>query len=237
MSKGVFISGTDTGIGKTQVSCSLVRSLRTRRFAAVGMKPVASGARLTAAGLRNEDAEALIAASGFGGDYADINPHVFADPIAPHLAAREHSTSVSIECIRAAHARLARDNSFVVVEGVGGWLAPLGEELMQADIVRALDLPVILVVGMRLGCINHALLTARSIAADGCQLIGWIANHIDPCMLRLEENVDSIRQRIQAPLLGIMEYVTEPGASGPSDKLDAAVEMLMDQNHPTHETE
>lgn len=235
MSAGIFISGTDTGIGKTRVSCALVRSLCADGVVAVGMKPVASGARHSASGLRNDDAEALIAASGFTGDYADINPHVFADPIAPHLAARDDATSISIEHIRAAHMRLAATHRFVVVEGVGGWLAPLGDKLMQADLVKALGIPAILVVGMRLGCINHSLLTARAMAADGCRLIGWIANRIDPGMLRFEDNVESIRQRIQAPLLGIMEYAVDDHASINQTGLDSAVSTLKDQARQSHQ--
>ncbi|MEZ5461236.1 dethiobiotin synthase [Dokdonella sp.] len=233
MSRGVFVTGTDTEIGKTHVSCTLLRGLIANDVAAVGMKPVASGARQTATGLRNEDAEALIAAAGFGGAYADVNPYVFADPIAPHLAARENAACISIAQIRAAHARLATGNRFVVVEGVGGWLAPLGDDLMQSDLVRSLDVPVILVVGMRLGCINHAVLTARAIAEDGCRLMGWIANRMDPDMLRFEANIESIRQRIHAPLLGTMDHAEDPAASIRPHALEAAVRML---GNPTYQT-
>ena len=227
MSSGVFVSGTDTGIGKTHVSCALLRCLRARGVAAVGMKPVASGSRETAAGQRNEDAEALIAAGGFTGDYADINPYVFADPIAPHLAAGDSATGISIERIRAAHARLGAGNDFVVAEGVGGWLAPLGDELMQADVVRGLDLPVLLVVGLRLGCINHALLSARAIEADGCRLLGWVGNRVDPAMLRVEDNIKTLRQRIHAPLLGIVDHASNPRVDQAQIELADAVRILL----------
>lgn len=237
MSNGVFISGTDTEIGKTFVSCALVRGLRALQGNAVGMKPVASGSVQTTAGLRNPDAEALIAASGFTGEYSDVNPFAFVDPIAPHLAAHDTVTNISIERICAAQSRLAEGNRFVVVEGVGGWLAPLGDTLMQADVVHALDVPVILVVGMRLGCINHALLTARAIAEDGCQLIGWIANRMDPSMLRFDDNVESIRQRIQAPLLGTMEYAEHPQVPIHCRDLDPAIGMLMDRASQPHRLE
>lgn len=226
MSTGVFVTGTDTGIGKTQVSCTLLRGLRSRQVNALGMKPVASGSRPTALGLRNDDAEALMDASGYLGDYGDVNPYDFGDPIAPHLAAHDCSTDISLERIGAAHARLAAGGHTVVVEGVGGWLAPLGARLMQADLVRALELPVILVVGMRLGCINHALLTARAIAADGCRLLGWIANRIDPDMLRFEDNVESIRQRIQVPLLGIVDHAGHSRANFPRPDPDLADAVL-----------
>ncbi|MGB0134928.1 MAG: dethiobiotin synthase [Dokdonella sp.] len=237
MSTGFFVSGTDTGIGKTRVGCALIRAMRARQIPIVGMKPVASGAYSTSNGLRNEDAEALIAACGYSGDYTDINPHVFAEPIAPHLAVLESSMSISTARIRAAHSRLAMGNRLVLVEGVGGWLAPLGDSLMQSDIVRALDLQVILVVGMRLGCINHALLTSRAIEADGCRLIGWIANRIDPDMLRFEDNRRSIQQRIQAPLLGTVEYAEDPQASNHAGSLDTAIEILTSQARQIHQQE
>lgn len=227
MNSGVFVSGTDTGIGKTHVSCALVGCLRAHGIAALGMKPVASGSRQTAAGLRNEDAEALIAAAGFSGDYGDINPHAFADAIAPHLAARDNATSISIERIRAAYLRLAVGNRFVVVEGVGGWLVPLGDQLMQADIVHALQLPVLLVVGLRLGCINHALLSARAIEADGCRLVGWIGNRIDPAMQRVGDNIETLKARIQAPLLAIVEHAGQPDSANDNDPLDSAVRALL----------
>ncbi|HOX72642.1 MAG: dethiobiotin synthase [Dokdonella sp.] len=210
MIRGLFISGTDTGIGKTLVSCALLRGLRASGVDAVGMKPVASGCTMTSAGLRNDDALDLIAASGRDIDYGLVNPYAFAEPIAPHLAAADAGTPIDLARICNAHAQLRAQSECVVVEGVGGWLAPLGGSLMQSDLVLALELPVVLVVGLRLGCINHALLTARAIKADGCRLIGWIANRIDPAMLRIEDNIDALRQRIQAPLLDIVEHAGNP---------------------------
>ena len=203
---GVFVTGTDTGIGKTHASCALLAAFRIRGLRAVGMKPVASGCRITPEGLRNEDAEALIAASEPAPAYADCNPFAFEPPIAPHIAAREGGAEIRLEAIHAAHARLAHAADRVVVEGVGGWLAPLSETLMQADLARALRLPVILVVGLRLGCLNHALLSARAIAADGCELAGWIGNRIDPAMARAEANLATLRARIAAPLLGVLAH-------------------------------
>lgn len=211
MSRSVFVTGTDTGIGKTYASVALLASLRARGLRAAGMKPVASGCRATAQGLRNEDAEALIAASDPAPAYADCNPYAFEPPIAPHVAAREAGDEVRLEPIRTAYARLAGDADRVVVEGVGGWLAPLSDSLMQADLARALQLPVILVVGLRLGCLNHALLSARAIRADGCVLAGWIANRIDPAMQRSEENLATLRARLDAPLLGVLAFA--PGAT------------------------
>jgi dethiobiotin synthetase len=200
------VTGTDTGIGKTHASVQLLRALQRRGLRASGMKPVASGCRATPPGLRNEDAEALIAASDPAPAYSDCNPCALAEPIAPHIAARRRDTEIVLAPLREAYRRIARDADRVVVEGVGGWLAPLSGSLMQADLVRALELPVVLVVGLRLGCINHALLSARAIAADGCRLAGWIANRIDPAMAAVEENLATLRERIDAPLLGVIGH-------------------------------
>ena len=205
---GVFVSGTDTGIGKTHASCALVTALRARGLRASGMKPVASGCRATPRGLRNEDAEALIAASDPAPVYADCNPYALAEPIAPHLAARDGGVAIALDPLCDAYARLARAADRVVVEGVGGWAVPFSTALMQADLVRALDVPVILVVGLRLGCINHALLSVRAIRDDGCRLVGWIANRIDPAMQCADANLASLRERIAAPLLGVLAHVS-----------------------------
>lgn len=212
--RGFFVTGTDTGIGKTYASCALLMALRARGLRAVGMKPVASGCVMGVDGLRNEDAEALIAASEPAPEYAECNPFAFAEPIAPHIAARIVGREVDMASIRAAHDRLMATSDRVVVEGVGGWMAPLSDSLMQADLARALDTPVILVVGLRLGCLNHALLSARAIAADGCRLAGWIANRIDPAMPYADENLATLRTRIAAPLLGVLAHA--PGGPAPA---------------------
>ena len=225
--RGLFVSGTDTGIGKTTVSCRLLRALASRGVTAIGMKPVASGCTRTDAGLRNDDALELIAASAPMADYNLVNPYAFAEPISPHLAAADEGTTIDIARIVAAFHRLQESADLVVVEGVGGWLAPLGNNLMQSDIVHALDLPVLLVVGLRLGCLNHALLTARAIEADRCRLIGWIGNCIDPDMLRVEDNIETLKQRIQAPLLGIVEHGAHSHFATSSDTLDSAVRALL----------
>ncbi len=224
---GAYITGTDTGIGKTHVSCALLRSLQSLGVTAIGMKPVASGCERTPAGLRSEDALGLIAASHRQVDYESVNPYPLADPIAPHLAAADHGVSIELAPIAAAYRHLQAHAEFVVVEGVGGWLAPLSDSLMQADIVRALDLPVLLVVGLRLGCLNHALLTARAIEADGCHLMGWIGNSVDPDMRRVEDNIDSLKRRIQAPLLGIVEHAGQSRIVTGVDALGAAVRALL----------
>lgn len=211
MNASVYVTGTDTGIGKTHVSRLLIRNARSKGAIALGMKPVASGCRMSLHGLRNEDAETLRASGSIEADYHDINPYAFGPPIAPHIAAMEVGVEIELDTIESAYRRLASRAELVVIEGVGGWAAPLGETLTQADLVRTLDVGVVLVVGIRLGCINHALLTVRAIEADGCRLDGWIANCIDPEMLRVEANLDSLRSRIAAPLLEVVAYA--PGIS------------------------
>ena len=221
----LYVSGTDTGIGKTLVSCAVLRAVRARGHRAIGMKPVASGCVMGAGGLRNADALDLIGAGSPVADYEMVNPYAFADPVAPHLVAADAGVRIDLARIAASHARLSALAPSVVVEGVGGWMAPLGETLMQADLVRALRLPVLLVVGMRLGCLNHALLTARAIEADGCRLLGWVANRIDAAMLRSDDNIETLRARIQAPLLGVVQHGADKAMAAAC--LDDAAQHLL----------
>ena len=207
---GVFVTGTDTGVGKTLASCTLLYAWRAHGVRAVGMKPLASGCERTPAGLRNEDALALQAASLPVPDYADVNPFALPEPLAPEIAAREAGIEVALDPMLAAHARLQALADIVVVEGVGGWAAPLADTLMQADLVRALRLPVVLVVGLRLGCLNHAYATARAIAADGLRLAGWIASEVDPGMARIDDNVALLAARLSAPCWGRLPHAPDP---------------------------
>ncbi|MBB3813574.1 dethiobiotin synthetase [Xanthomonas arboricola] len=206
----LYVTGTDTGIGKTMASTALLHALRAQGRTAVGMKPVASGCENTPQGWRNEDALALQAASAPQPDYATLNPYALPAPLAPELAAADVGVTLALEPIAQAFAQLRAQAEVVVVEGVGGWAAPLSAELDQADLVRALTLPVVLVVGVRLGCINHARLTAAAIAADGLDCIGWIANEIDPQMERIEENIGMLHQRLAMPCWGRIRWA--PGA-------------------------
>lgn len=204
--RDVFVAGTDTGVGKTFVSCALLRALRAAGHRATGMKPVASGCLATPEGLRNDDAMALIEASDPRPDYADCNPFAFVEAVSPHIAAGQMRAEVVIDPIKAAYARLAGMADAVVVEGVGGWQAPLSRHLLASALPGALKLPVILVVGLKLGCLNHAQLAARAIVEDQCELLGWIANRIDPAMLRAEENLATLRQLLPAPCLGVVVH-------------------------------
>ncbi|MGB9430549.1 MAG: dethiobiotin synthase [Gammaproteobacteria bacterium] len=220
--RGVFITGTDTGVGKTLVAAGLLRVFAREGLHAVGMKPVASGALQTPEGLRNEDALALQAAANTSRPYALVNPYVFVPPIAPHLAAAEAGISIELSHILEAFQRLYAGVNAVVVEGVGGWQVPLSDNAGVPDLARALGLPVILVVGLRLGCLNHALLTARAIRADGLALAGWVANGIDPGFERRAGNLATLRQAISAPLLGDVPWQAGLSADGLADCLNAA---------------
>lgn len=213
----LYVTGTDTGIGKTMASTALLHALRRQGHTAVGMKPVASGCEHTPQGWRNEDALALQSASAPQPDYATLNPYALPAPLAPELAAADVGVTLSLEPIAQAFAQLRAQAEVVVVEGVGGWAAPLSADLDQADLVRALKLPVVLVVGIRLGCINHARLSAAAIAADGLDCIGWIANEVDPQMERIEENIGMLRQRLAMPCWGRIGW--RPGADAAAQSL------------------
>jgi dethiobiotin synthetase len=221
MSSGWFITGTDTGVGKTRAAQTLLQAAASAGRRAVGMKPVATGCRATPAGLRNDDAEALIRNATTRAPYDDVNPYAFAPAIAPHLAAAEAGATIELETILACHRRLAALADVVVVEGAGGWLAPIGASQTMADVAGALGLPVILVVGMRLGCLNHALLTEAAIAQCGVALAGWIANCIDPATARLDANIATLESRLRAPRLATLPFAPDAVRLGAVDTLAA----------------
>lgn len=210
MARTVFVTGTDTGIGKSIASAALLHAFNQRGIRALGMKPVASGCDVTPDGLRNEDALLLQAAGAVEVEYATINPYALAPPIAPEFAARDAGVAIALPRIVEAHARLASMADRVVVEGVGGWMAPLSATLDQRDVARALDADVVLVVGLRLGCISHARLSARSIVADGLRLAGWIGSTLDPAMPHLDDNVAALHARIDAPCWGVLPFGAPP---------------------------
>ena len=210
MSRHLFVAGTDTGIGKTHAAQTLVHAFRQAGERVAGMKPVASGSGRTREGLRNQDALDLQAASWPPPPYTLVNPLAFEEAVAPHLAAARSGRQVTWPPLDDAFAALGVDYERVVVEGVGGWLVPLGAGLSAEDFPRRWNLPVVLVVGIRLGCINHARLSARAIAADGCRLAGWIANIIEPTMPLLEENIGTLRDYLPAPCLGVLPYRIAP---------------------------
>jgi len=206
MKRGYFITGTDTGVGKTLVSAGMMALLQSRGLRVGGMKPVAAGTQQTKSGLRNEDAELLLNMASVKTDYSLVNPYLFEPPIAPHIAAEQTGQTISIETIKDVFDQLSQQADCMIVEGAGGWQVPLNDQLSMANLAQQLGLPVILVVGLKLGCINHALLTAEKIMADGCELAGWVANQIDPAMQCVQENIQSIQKRIPSELLGFIPY-------------------------------
>lgn len=219
----VFITGTDTGVGKTRITCALLLAARRRPVKAYGMKPVASGSTFKDGEWHNEDADLLRAYSTTPTpDLALMNPYALEEPIAPQIAARHAGVTIELERLQAAHQALLYSANLVVVEGVGGWAVPFSDMAMQAQLVRALKIPVLLVVGIRLGCINHALLTAQAIAADGCKLVGWIANRIDPAVACIDEVIASISEELDVPLLADVPH----GQS--VDKMAAIVDPALD---------
>ncbi|HEK1007567.1 TPA: dethiobiotin synthase [Pseudomonas putida] len=203
MSQAYFIAGTDTDVGKTTIAAGLLHAARLQGLSTLGAKPVASGCSATAKGLRNADALALIDESSVKLAYEEVNPFAFEPAIAPHVAAREAGVALEVPALlKAMRHVLDQDADFTLVEGAGGWRVPLSDHANLSDLAIALKLPVILVVGVRLGCINHALLSAEAIARDGLQLAGWVANIIEPRTARLEENLASLAERLPAPCLG-----------------------------------
>jgi len=197
-----FIAGTDTDIGKTHIASALLEGFSALGKTTAAMKPVACGCTQTENGLRNDDALLLQQAASLNLSYEQINPYAFPEPIAPHLAAQFAQQHIDLNRIDSCYQQLSANADITVVEGVGGWMVPFGDKTTSTDLVQQLKLPVILVVGIRLGCLNHALLTTQAIQTQGCNLVGWIANIIDTKCLYIEDNIDSLKQRIDAPLLG-----------------------------------
>jgi dethiobiotin synthetase len=208
--RGYFVTGTDTGVGKTLVACALLHAFASRGYTAVGMKPVASGAEWRGTGLVNEDVEQLIAAGTVAAPREHVNPYCFEPAIAPHLAAERAGERISFERIDHSFRELAARAQVVIVEGVGGFRVPLGADGDTGALAARLALPVVLVVGLRLGCLNHALLTVEAIAARGLELAGWIANEVDPAMSAVDENVRALEALIAAPLITRIAHAVPP---------------------------
>jgi len=203
--RGMFIAGTDTDVGKTVAACALVRGLRALGRRVAVMKPVASGATPTAHGLRNADALALMEAAQIELDYALVNPYCFEPPVSPHIAAKEAGIEVDIAKIRHNYDLLAAGADWVIVEGAGGWFAPVNDRQTMADLAWSLSIPALMVVGLKLGCLNHAQLTRIGIEAHGVSFAGWIANGVDPQMARAEENLAALERLLGEPALAVIE--------------------------------
>ncbi|HWJ37038.1 MAG TPA: dethiobiotin synthase [Steroidobacteraceae bacterium] len=208
----LFITGTDTGVGKTRIATALCLAFAAAGRRVAAMKPVASGCTRTDDGLRNDDASALLNAMNVRASYAEVNPYAFEPAIAPHIAAAEAGRSIDFEVLDRAYERLSLQSDVTIVEGAGGWLAPLDAQRTFADLAVHWQLDVVLVVGLRLGCLNHALLTAESIERRGLRLCGWVGNSIDAEFARRDENLLALQTRIAAPCIGAFSYAPQAGA-------------------------
>jgi dethiobiotin synthetase len=220
MAEGYFVIGTDTGVGKTLVASALLHAFAGQGLRTVGMKPVAAGCVVTPDGLRCEDVDALRTASNVDVPLNLSNPYALAASIAPHIAAAQAGVTIELDVIQRAYATLAETADVVIVEGVGGFRVPLNAVQDTADLAVLLGLPVILVVGMRLGCLNHALLSTEAVQARGLRLAGWVANQIDPQMEMFEENLAALRERLDAPLLGVVPWQPVPQSSAVAARLE-----------------
>lgn len=212
--RGFFVTGTDTGVGKTRVAVALIHDLRAQGLRVAAMKPVSAGCE---PGKLNDDVVALMHAANVDADVTDVNPYAFTEAVAPHIAAQRVGVTMDLSVITAAYSRLASRADVVVVEGAGGWRVPLNAHDDVADLAVRLGLPVVLVVGLRLGCLNHAVLTADAIVSRHLPWAGWVGNHIEPAMTHLSANVEALNIRLPEPCLGMQDY--QPELSDPSARL------------------
>ncbi|WP_406703102.1 dethiobiotin synthase [Sodalis sp.] len=223
MTKRFFITGTDTDIGKTLAACAILQAADRAGYCAAGYKPVASGCELTPAGPRNGDALALMANGNVALAYHQVNPLAFIESTSPHIASRDEGRPIAATELSAGLRVLETAADWLVIEGAGGWFTPLGETLSYADWVAAEGLPVILVVGLKLGCINHALLTALAVRQAGLRLAGWIANHPAPTTHRLQDYLTALQERLAAPLLGEIPWLKAAGTTTLANYLDLSL--------------
>ncbi|PHS72398.1 MAG: dethiobiotin synthase [Cycloclasticus sp.] len=206
MAKGFFITGTDTGVGKTYVASQLIKAYRKQGVRVSGFKPVASGGVWLNDQLVNEDALSMMREASVSMSYTDVNPYCFEPAIAPHLAAEQARVDINFEKIQSHYRKHVSEVDIVIVEGAGGWKVPLNEELSFDEIPLVLEVPVILVVGLKLGCINHALLTEEAILNSGCRLVGWIGNSISADFEVQNDNSLTLSKRMKSPCIGFFEH-------------------------------
>lgn len=228
MGCGLFITGTDTGIGKTWVTLGVMARLQRLGWSVAGMKPVASGCRQTAHGLRNDDALRIQQQSSIALAYSQLNPYAYEPPIAPHIAAMGAKRPISLTRIVNAYQAIVEQVDWCVVEGVGGWLVPLDARHTVGDLVQRLEVPVLLVVGIRLGCLNHALLSVNSILHQGTRLLGWVANQIEPAPVRATRNIETLEEWIDAPCLGTIPWLQAPSPQVLATHLQA-IDPILDR--------
>lgn len=220
---GYFVTGTDTGIGKTLVSAALLHKLSAAGLRAAGMKPVAAGAEMREGQWWNEDVAMLTAQASLPLPVELVCPLMLREAAAPHIAAALEHKTIDLQTLMGAYRQIAELADALVVEGVGGFRVPLSDDVDTADLAVAMQLDVILVIGLRLGCLNHALLTAEAIAARGLRLVGWVANQIDPAMPHQAGNLEALSQRLPAPLLGLVPWMALPSVSEAAASLDTSL--------------
>lgn len=213
MSHAFFITGTDTDAGKTTIACGLLAKAKQMQLTTAAIKPVASGSQKTAQGLRNSDALALSEQCYINLSYQEVNPFCFENAIAPHIAAQEAGVRITVAQLQQSiQAVLSKQADMTIIESAGGWRVPLNETEFIADVALALQLPIILVVGIKLGCISHAILTKEAIIADGLTPIAWVANCIDPCTQKLSDNLQTLQHQLRLPCLGVVPYLQNTSA-------------------------
>lgn len=209
MARGFFITGTDTDVGKTTVALGLMAAFKKNGLSVAAFKPVSAGCVKTQTGLRNEDAVQLMQQASVKFPYEIVNPYAFEPAIAPHIAAAEKNLEMELDTIVQAYQKIATEVDVVIVEGAGGWLVPLNETQTMADVASALQLDIIQVIGLKLGCLNHSLLTAESISTHGLTQIGWITNQCASDMPYQKNNILSLQQRLSGELLGDIPNISQ----------------------------
>jgi dethiobiotin synthetase len=210
MEQAYFITGTDTEVGKTHIATALLARARLQGLSTAAVKPIASGAHLLEGYLQNEDARLLKAQCTLSLSYSEVNPVVFEEAIAPHIAAQKANLSITLtQLINSCEHVMAKQADFTVIEGAGGWRVPINNTQTLADVAKQLKIPVIMVVGMKLGCINHAILTADAIVQDGLMLAGWVANCMVTPMLCYDENLTTLKNMLKAPCLGTVPFLPQ----------------------------
>ena len=221
MAKIFFVTGTDTDAGKTLITSGLLAVAKQQGLETIGLKPVAAGCEQTPEGLRNSDALHLIEAMSIDLPYGQVNPVALEPAIAPHIAAAEEGRRITVDRL----AGICRDalmhkHDVSFIEGAGGWRVPLNDQEMLSGLAISMNIPVILVAGMKLGCISHTLLTAEAVMRDGLKLAGWVANRIDPDMSRYEENLQTLKNFLPAPCLGVVPWLEDTSHGAVAKHLD-----------------